>query len=131
MTGQEKMTKLTLDEMIRRAEQLKEAKSKNNTKELYVESLGGTVTISKPTRNQVADAFKMESNEADAYLVYECMKEPSLKSKNLQEAYGCVEPLEIVDKIFEPGELANIAKIALEFSGYTDNSVKDIETIKN
>ena len=49
MTGQEKHTRLTLDEMIRRSEQVKEAKSKNKTKELYVESLGGTITITKPT----------------------------------------------------------------------------------
>ena len=34
MTGQEKHTRLTLDEMIRRSEQVKEAKSKNKTKEL-------------------------------------------------------------------------------------------------
>ena len=52
MTGQEKHTRLTLDEMIRRSEQVKEAKNKNKTKELYVESLDGTITITKPTRNQ-------------------------------------------------------------------------------
>ena len=34
MTGQEKHTRLTLDEMIRRSEQVKEAKNKNKTKEL-------------------------------------------------------------------------------------------------
>ena len=45
MTGQEKHTRLTLDEMIRRSEQVKEAKNKNKTKELYVESLDGTITI--------------------------------------------------------------------------------------
>ena len=74
MTGQEKHTRLTLDEMIRRSEQVKEAKSKNKTKELYVESLDGTITITKPTRNQVNDAMNMDaySGESDAYLVYEC-----------------------------------------------------------
>lgn len=131
MTGQEKITKLTLDEMIRRAEQVKEAKSKNNTKELYIESLDGTIVLSKPTRSQVADALDMGSSESDAYLIYECVKEPSLKSQKLQEAYGCVEPLDIVDKIFEPGELTNIAKKTLEFAGYSDNSVKDVEDLKN
>lgn len=82
MTGQEKITKLTLDEMIRRAEQVKEAKSKNNTKELYIESLDGTIVLSKPTRSQVADALDMGSSESDAYLIYECVKEPSLKVRN-------------------------------------------------
>ena len=36
MTGQEKHTRLTLDEMVRRAEQVKESKNQNKTKELYV-----------------------------------------------------------------------------------------------
>ena len=73
MTGQEKHTRLTLDEMIRRSEQVKEAKNKNKTKELYVESLDGTITITKPTRNQVNDAMNMDasSGESDAYQVYE------------------------------------------------------------
>ena len=88
MTGQEKHTRLTLDEMIRRSEQVKEAKSKNKTKELYVESLDGTITITKPTRNQVNDAMNMDasSGESDAYLVYECVTEPPLKNKQLQQA---------------------------------------------
>ena len=66
MTGQEKHTRLTLDEMIRRSEQAKEAKSKNKTKELYVESLDGTITITKPTRNQVNDAMNMDAMEQSA-----------------------------------------------------------------
>ena len=88
MTGQEKHTRLTLDEMIRRSEQVKEAKNKNKTKELYVESLDGTITITKPTRNQVNDAMNMDaySGESDAYLVYECVTEPPLKNKQLQQA---------------------------------------------
>ena len=120
MTGQEKHTRLTLDEMIRRSEQVKEAKSKNKTKELYVESLGGTITITKPTRNQVNDAMNMDaySGESDAYLVYECVTEPPLKNKQLQQAYGCQDPLDILDKIFEPGEVVNISKAALSFAGF-------------
>ena len=114
MTGQEKHTRLTLDEMIRRSEQVKEAKNKNKTKELYVESLDGTITITKPTRNQVNDAMNMDasSGESDAYLVYECVTEPPLKNKQLQQAYGCQDPLDILDKIFEPGEVLNISKAA-------------------
>ena len=123
MTGQEKHTRLTLDEMIRRSEQVKEAKNKNKTKELYVESLDGTITITKPTINQVNDAMNMDasSGESDAYLVYECVTEPPLKNKQLQQAYGCQDPLDILDKIFEPGEVLNISKAALSFAGATGN----------
>ena len=125
MTGQEKHTRLTLDEMIRRSEQVKEAKNKNKTKELYVESLDGTITITKPMN---MDAY---SGESDAYLVYECVTEPPLKNKQLQQAYGCQEPLDILDKIFEPGEVVNISKAALSFAGYVDDSVKAVEELKN
>ena len=110
MTGREKHTRLTLDEMIRRSEQVKEAKSKNKTKELYVESLDGTITITKPTRNQVNDAMNMDATLLQANgIAYsgvygKRVTEPPLKNKQLQQAYGCQDPLDILDKIFEPGE---------------------------
>ena len=62
MTGQEKYTRLTLDEMVRRAEQIKEAKNKNKTKEMYVSRLDGTIVISKPTRNQVSDVRNFDGS---------------------------------------------------------------------
>ena len=71
------------------------------------------------------------SGESDAYLVYECVTEPPLKNKQLQQAYGCQEPLDILDKIFEPGEVVNISKAVLSFAGYVDDSVKAVEELKN
>lgn len=131
MTEQEKYTRLTLDEMMKRAEQVKEAKTKNATKELYVERLGGTIVIKKPSRNLIADTQSVETSEADAFLVYECVSEPPLKSKELQKTFGCNEPDEIVDKIFEPGEVTTIAKECLLLAGYGEDTVKEIEEIKN
>ena len=42
-------------------------------------------------------------NDGDAHLVYECVAEPDLHSKELQDAYGCTYPEEIVEKLFECG----------------------------
>lgn len=131
MTEQEKHTRLTLDEMMKRAEQIKEAKEKNKTKELYIERLDATIVIKKPSRNQIADIQSLEASEADAYLVYECVSEPLLKSGKLQETFACNEPTDIVDKIFEPGEISAIAVECLKLAGYKDNGVKAIDEIKN
>lgn len=42
-----------------------------------------------------------------------------------------IDPLDILDKIFEPGEVVNISKAALSFAGYVDDSVKAVEELKN
>ena len=66
----------------------------------------------------------------DAYIVYSCVKEPCLKSKELQEAFGCIDPMEIVEKIFEPGEIPMIAVECLKLAGYIDG-VKAVDELKN
>ena len=97
-----KNTKITLQELIRRKEQMLESNNKLKTKELYVASLDGTITIECPTSAMAKEAQEMDNG--DSYMVYQCVKEPCLKSKELRDAFCCIEPMEIVDKIFEPGE---------------------------
>ena len=41
-----------------------------------------------------------------------------------------MDPMEIVDKIFEPGEIPQIAMEALRLAGYVDG-VKVVDDIKN
>ena len=48
----------------------------------------------------------------------------------IRDAYGCVEPMEIVEKIFEPGEIPQIAVECLKLAGYIDG-VKAVDDIKN
>ena len=67
----------------------------------------------------------------DAELCNKDGKKPPLKNKQLQQAYACQDPLDILDKIFEPGEVVNISKAALSFAGYVDDSVKAVEELKN
>jgi len=121
--------KVTLDELIKKAVEKKNVGPK--TKKLFVQSLNGCIVIEKPDRKLCLDALDMEdSAEADAYLVYECVVEPSLKNPELQKAYGVVRPLDVVTEIFEPGEIASISKEILKFAGYID-SVKPVEDVKN
>ncbi len=124
----DKNTKITLQELIRRKEQMLEAKRIPKTANLYIKSLGGTITIESPTAALAKDAQEMDNG--DAYMVYSCVTEPCLKSRELQEAFGCIDPMEIVDKIFEPGEIPQIAIECLKLAGYIDG-VKVVDDIKN
>lgn len=80
-----KNTKITLAELIRRKEQMLESKKKPKTATLYIKSLGDTITIESPTADLARDAQDMDNG--DAYMVYSCVTEPCLKSKELQTAF--------------------------------------------
>lgn len=121
--------KVTLEALLARAAKAKTVKKE--TRELYVKSLDGTVTIEKPDRAVCLEALDMDnSEEADVYIVYNCVVNPPLKDKALQEAYGVVSPMEVVAGVFEPGEISAISKECLVLAGYID-SVKVIDEIKN
>jgi len=124
-----KYTKITIDELVRRKEQMLQSKKQKKTKDLYVKSLDGTINIEEPDAALARDAQEMEE-KGDAYIVYSCIIEPSLKSKQLQDAFGCVEPMEIVEKIFDVGEIPQIAVECIKLAGYIDG-VKPIDDLKN
>ena len=126
----DKKTKLTLDELVRRKAQMLEAKKKPKTEELYIKSLNGTITITAPSRATIIDAKGMgDDNESDAYFVLQIVTSPNLTE--LAKEYGCDDPMDIVDIIFEPGEVDAIAKCGLELAGYKDGMVKPVSGIKN
>ena len=127
-----KNTKITLQELMRRKEQMLESKKLHKKKELYVESLDGVITITEPTRDIILEASEFEGNKGDVYTVYQCVTEPNLKDRELQQAFECVEPMEIVEKVFSAGEITNIALKCIELAGYGQNSIKEIvENTKN
>ena len=101
----DKNTKITLAELIKRKEQVLEAKKNVKRARVYVKSLGGEIVIKAPTKSLATESAEMEK-DGDAHLVYECVAEPDLHSKELQEAYGCTYPEEIVEKIFDDGEIS-------------------------
>ena len=123
-----KNTKITLAELMARKEQMLEKRKTPVKQQLYIKSLDGTITIEAPTAALARDA--QETENGDAYMVYSCVVEPCLKSKELQEAFGCVEPMEIVEKIFSPGEIPQIAVECLKLAGYIDG-VKAVNDVKN
>lgn len=103
--------------------------------ELKVERLDAVVTIEIPDTQLCMDALDAKDDDtgakADDYLVYTIMQEPNLKDKELQKAYECVEPTDILEMIFTRGEIADIASFALDAAGFKRGTVKAVETLKN
>lgn len=120
---------VTLKDILKRKEFFEN--KKNQTMELFIKSLDGNIVIDKPDRELCMECIDMEDSlEGDKYFVYEIVKEPNLRDTELHEAFGVKVPSDIVDKIFDPGEISNIAKEGLKFAGYLD-SVEAIDNLKN
>lgn len=129
MKKNEKNKVVTLKDILKRKEFFES--KKNQTMELFVKSLDGNIVISKPDRELCMECIDMEDSlEGDKYFVYEIVKQPNLQDTGLHEAFGVTVPTDIVDKIFDAGEISNIAKEGLKFAGYLD-SVEVIEDLKN
>lgn len=127
------MKKLTLTDLIKNKEQYET--NGNVTEELYVERLDASITIKKPERSLCLEAFEMVHDknrvgESDVFMVYNIVIEPNLKDPKLQKEFGCVEPTDIVGKIFEAGEIAQVSKAGLDLAGY-NTGISKVKDIKN
>lgn len=127
------MSKLTVSQLIKDKEKYQ---VKDDTKaEISIERLDASITIQKPSRSLCMEAMQMTTDEnqaekADIFMVYNTVIEPNLKDSKLQKEFGCVEPDDIVAKIFEIGEISQIATAAMDLAGY-NSGVKRINDIKN
>ena len=119
----DKNTKITLAELIKRKEQVLEAKKNVKRARVYVKSLGGEIVIKAPTKSLATESAEMEK-DGDAHLVYECVAEPDLHSKELQEIHKALQ------QGVEDGEISPIAMECMKLAGYID-SVKLVEEVKN
>lgn len=132
--SKESMKKLTLDDFIRRKEQSQRDKRTPKTDELYIESLGGTITVEEPNMSLIEDSATFASgegtseSEANAYLVYQSISEPSLKTPELSTNDA---PHKIVFDLFRPGEVQAIAQHLMKMAGYSNESVRTVDKIKN
>jgi hypothetical protein len=112
MSENKVIKKLTLTDLLKEKE--KYQVQENTTEDLFIHRLDASITIRKPDRSLCMDAFQMandpnQGDKADPYMVYNIVVEPNLKDPQLQKEFGCIEPTDIVEKIFEPGEISKMA----------------------
>lgn len=121
---------VTVADLIAKRDQIK-----NKRKDLYdLETSIGTITVKQPSAKIVDETLKIEGGgrQSDIELIYECVVEPNLKDKDLQEAYGCTSPSDIVPMLFKTGEIGHIAAAIMRCTGYGQTiDYKIHEDVKN
>ena len=130
MAKKAELKKLTLSDLIARKEQ-REA-GRIDYRDVKVEALGGMLTLKKLPLSQVLtmlddqdeNAGMKENLDFEVELIYKSC--PMLQNKELQEAYGCQEPYDIVLRVLDDnvGALAELANAVLDFYGMGD-SIRD------
>lgn len=117
---------ISVKELIEQKEKIE-----GNKKVLYdIETSIGTITVKQPDASFVADILKLDGAKNEL-MILDNVVEPNLKDKDLQKAYNCVEPTDIVGKLFKAGEVGNIATAIIKCAGYESLEAKVHEEIKN
>ena len=117
--------KLTLEDLLDRARQ--RDNDKIQIREYFSEELGGNIAVTKmPLRKLTAFLDRADDGDSNAItsnldmnieLVYKSV--PMLQNKELQAAYDCVEPYDIVTKVFNDnlGEIQDITNFIMSLYG--------------
>ncbi|SCY30339.1 phage tail assembly chaperone [Lysinibacillus fusiformis] len=108
-------------------------------KKLFIKRLNASIEI-EVTKGDVTDFLEItnkkdvtekEAEAAGFNLVYSIVREPNLRDKELQTAFECNEPTDIVEKIFSDGEMLDIVDVAIDLTGFRKGTVSLVEDLKN
>lgn len=130
--NKEKMKRITKEALLARAEAAKESKPQYRDYESKL--LGATLTIKRLPSVRICEIMDLQdddtmkaSMELNTQIIYESI--PLLQDKELQDAYGCIEPYEIVTKVLEDnmGEMERLCKFILGMYGMNEM----VEDVKN
>lgn len=125
MVRKKEVKKATLESLIERAQQRKEAKTEY--KEYFCETIGETLLIKKLPLTRICEIMDMyetdtlkEAMELNSQVIYESV--PLLQKKELQDAYECIEPYDIVVKLLDEnmGEIEKLCKTILAEYGMAE-----------
>lgn len=125
--------KVSLKQLIEK--KLERDNKKTATKDIYIESLGGSITFNNPSdaaRIEYSEKIKTESYvdtvDGMVKLIYDCC--PMLHSKELQESIDVDYPYDTVRSIFD---ITEIADIGVKLINFFDNDEDDNaeEKLKN
>lgn len=120
--------KLKVTDLLKKKEQMT-----NESKEVMVESLGGSLEVKKLPLGeflQMLDSFSEKTTTSEAVrmqseIIYESC--PILHDNELQTAFGCVEPTDIVLKVLGDNlsEVTRIFNEIMGFYGMMDEDLKN------
>lgn len=127
------MGKLTLETLLTRKEQSE--RDKLQVKVFHSEVLGGDLEVHRQSIYKVLNKFGDVAIGTDTIKAFQdtCSlildHVPLLKNKELLEAYECIEPFDIVTKIFDDnaGEINKLANFILSMYGLGENIINDIK----
>lgn len=106
-------------------------KRKQKEFEVEVKDLG-VFKLRTPITADLIDAREYGGgNREDEYVIYACTLEPNLKSQELQSGFEVKDPVDIVNEIFLPGEVAELATILVRSAGFNDDVAKVVDDTKN
>lgn len=122
--NKEEIKKMTLNDYIAKAKQKEQ--SVKEFKNIILKNADGEIVVKKLDDGKILDL--MDEMEEDASMrenigvfkevVYESV--PMLKKKELVENFELAEPIDIVTKIFEIGEIIKISEKILDLYGLGD-----------
>lgn len=130
--GKEKLIKATKEALLARAEQSKDDKMKYRSYES--EELGMTLSLKRLPISRLCEIMDMSEDdtmkaamEMNCNIIYESA--PLFQDKELQAAYGCIEPTEIVTKVMNENmsEIEKMCTFIMGGYGMTDQ----VEKVKN
>ena len=96
----------------------------------------GVFRFRVPTINDIRDASGYQVGGVDReneMMIYICSDEPNLREKEIQESFVGENGhfLDVVEKIFLPGEIQQLAENLMIKAGYERKAVKVMEEVKN
>lgn len=116
-------TKLTLNDLI--AKKAEKANKRNKTEDVYLDSLGGMVTIRVPEDRVILKAMDMMKDEtiegvmqAYVYAIYYSVD--LFQDPKLHEEYEVQDPTDIVVKLLDLGERLSLGDQIMKLSGLAD-----------
>lgn len=123
MSNHKRDVKLTLADLI--AKKADKEAARTRTKDVYVESLGGLITIQAPERSVLYKGMDMigdnsnaeDTMYANAFLIYNSVKD--FREPDLLAAYEVKDPIEIVGKLLELFEIAEVSEEILALTGFS------------
>ena len=109
---------VSIADLIAKKEDI-QAKKKN----LYtLETSIGDIVFRVPSIDIISDSWAMTRTvEGNQLLILECAVSPNLKDRELQQEFGCSEPIDIVSALFQSGEITRIAACLLNLAGFNEN----------